>query len=95
MAHALSDTDLIRKLLAMKIKATTAEMPAVCRTHIAIADNVFNVFKITGNVEKTTRIAANVSIIWNLPFASGAIDYMQLTTNLNLIEKQPVMDFTD
>ena len=42
MAHALSDTDLIRKLLAMKIEATTAEMPAVCRTHIAIADNVFN-----------------------------------------------------
>ena len=63
MVHALSDTDLIRKLLAMKIKATTAEMLAVCCTHIAIADNVFQwaylLNKITGNVGKTTRIAAN------------------------------------
>ena len=40
MVCALSDTDLIRKLLAMKIEATTAEMLAVCRTHIAIADNM-------------------------------------------------------
>ena len=40
MVHALSDTDLIRKLLAMKIEATTAEMLAVCHTHIAIADNM-------------------------------------------------------
>ena len=40
MVHALSDTDLIRKLLAMKIEATTAEMLAVCQTHIAIADNM-------------------------------------------------------
>ena len=37
MVCALSDTDLIRKLLAMKIKATTAEMLAVCRTHIGDA----------------------------------------------------------
>ena len=40
MVHSLSDTDLRRKLLAMKIKATTAEMLAVCCTHIAIADNM-------------------------------------------------------
>ena len=40
MVRALSDTDLIRKLLAMKIEATTAEMLAVCRTHIAITDNM-------------------------------------------------------
>ena len=40
MVHALSDTDLIRKLLAMKIKATTAKMLAVWQTHIAIADNM-------------------------------------------------------
>ena len=40
MVRALSDTDLIRKLLAMKIEATTAEMLAVCRTHIAIAENL-------------------------------------------------------
>ena len=40
MVCALSDTDLIRKLLVMKIEATTAEMLAVCCTHIAIADNM-------------------------------------------------------
>ena len=40
MVLALSDTDLIRKLLAMKIEATTAEMLAVCWTHITIADNM-------------------------------------------------------
>ena len=40
MVHALSDTDLIRKLLAMKIEATTAEMLTVCHTHIAITDNM-------------------------------------------------------
>ena len=40
MVRALSDTDLIRKLLAMKIEATTAEMLAVCCTHITIADNM-------------------------------------------------------
>ena len=40
MVCALSDTDLIRKLLAMKIETTTAEMLAVCRTHIAITDNM-------------------------------------------------------
>ena len=40
MVRALSNTDLIRKLLAMKIEATTAEMLAVYRTHIAITDNM-------------------------------------------------------
>ena len=40
MVHTLSDTDLIRKLLAMKFEATTAEMLAVCRMHITIADNM-------------------------------------------------------
>ena len=40
MVHALSNTDLIRKLLAMKIEATTTKMLAVCCTHIAIADNM-------------------------------------------------------
>ena len=40
MVHALSDTGLIWKLLAMKIKTTTAEMLAMCQTHITIADNM-------------------------------------------------------
>ena len=34
MVCALSNTDLIRKLLAMKIKVTTAEMLAVCHMHM-------------------------------------------------------------
>ena len=36
----LSDMDLISKLLAMKIEATTAEILAVSHTHMAIADNM-------------------------------------------------------
>ena len=58
MVHALSNTDLIRKLLAMKIKATTAEMLAVCRTHIAIADNMSSMglsTKAVSAVQKMTK----------------------------------------
>ena len=40
MVCTLSNTDLNMKLLAMKIEVTTAEMLAVCHTHIAIADNM-------------------------------------------------------
>ena len=58
MVHALSDTDLIRKLLAMKIEATTAEMLAVCHTHIAIADNMSSMglsTKAISAVQKMTK----------------------------------------
>ena len=58
MVCALSDTDLIRKLLAMKIEATTAEMLAVCRTHIAIADNMSSMglsTKAISAVQKTMK----------------------------------------
>ena len=40
LVRALSDTELVRKLLTLKLEATTAEMLALCRTHIAIADNM-------------------------------------------------------
>ena len=58
MVRALSDTDLIRKLLAMKIEATTAEMLAVCRMHIAIADNLSSMglaTKAIGTVQKVKK----------------------------------------
>ena len=58
MVCALSDTDLIRKLLAMKIEATTAEMLAVCRTHIAIANNMSSMglsTKAVSAVQKMTK----------------------------------------
>ena len=58
MVCALSDTDLIRKLLAMKIEATTAEMLAVCRTHIAIVDNMSSMGLLTkaiSTVQKTMK----------------------------------------
>ena len=58
MVCALSDTDLIKKLLAMKIEATTAEMLAVCRTHIAIADNMSSMglsTKAVSAVQKMTK----------------------------------------
>ena len=38
--HALSDKDLVKKLLALDLKATTAKMLEVCQTHIAISDNL-------------------------------------------------------
>ena len=58
MVCALSDTDLIRKLLAMKIEATTAEMLAVCCMHIAIADNMSSMSlstKAVSAVQKMTK----------------------------------------
>ena len=58
MVCALSNTDLIRKLLVMKIEATTAEMLAVCRTHIAIADNMSSMglsTKAISAVQKTMK----------------------------------------
>ena len=38
--HALSDKDLVKKLLALDLKATTAKMLEVCWTHIAISNNL-------------------------------------------------------
>ena len=38
--HALSDSDLIYKFLALKLTATTSEMLELCCTHIAISDNM-------------------------------------------------------
>ena len=64
MVRALSDTDLIRKLLAMKIEATTAEMLAVCRTHIAIVDNMSSMglsTKAVSAVQKMTKKAPSHS----------------------------------
>ena len=64
MVHALSDTDLIRKLLAMKIKATTAKILAVCCTHIAIADNMSSMglsTKAVSVVQKMTKKASSHS----------------------------------
>ena len=52
------DTDLIRKLFAMKIKATTTEMLAVCHTHITITDNMSAMglsIKAVNAVQKTMK----------------------------------------
>ena len=56
MVHALSDTELIRKLYARKIEVTTAEIMAVCCTHITIADNMSSMLlstKAVSTVQKT------------------------------------------
>ena len=58
MVCALSDTDLIRKLLAMKIEATTAKMLAVCHMHITITDNMSSMglsTKAISAVQKTMK----------------------------------------
>ena len=55
-----SDKDLTRKLLVMKIQVTTAEILAVCHTHIAIADNMSSmglVAEAVHAVQKTTKIS--------------------------------------
>ena len=62
MVRALSNTDLIRKLLAMKIEATTAEMLAVCHTHITITDNMSSMglsTKAISAVQKTMKKSSN------------------------------------
>ena len=40
MSRALSDKELIKKLLAPDLTATTTKMLEVCHTHIAISDNL-------------------------------------------------------
>ena len=67
MVHALSNTDLIRKLLAMKIEATTAEMLAVCHTQIAIADNMSSMGLSTKAVSAVQKMTATlVAIVQNI-----------------------------
>ena len=69
MVRALSDTDLIRKLLAMKIEATTAEMLAVCRTHITIADNMSSMglsTKAVSAVQKMMKKSSTQHPMWQL-----------------------------
>ena len=40
LVHVLTDSELVKKLLALDLKATTAKMFKTCRSHIAIADNL-------------------------------------------------------
>ena len=40
LVHALSDSDLVYKLLTQKLTATISEMLELCCTHIAISDNM-------------------------------------------------------
>ena len=36
----LTDSELVKKLLALDVKVTIAKMLKTCRTHIALADNL-------------------------------------------------------
>ena len=40
LVSALTDSELIKKLLTLDLKAAIAKMLETCRTHIAIADNL-------------------------------------------------------
>ena len=40
LVHALTDSELVKKLLTLDLKATTAKMHETCSTHIVIADNL-------------------------------------------------------
>ena len=46
--HALSDSDLLYRLLTLKLMATTSEMLKLCHTHITISDNM-NAMGLTGS----------------------------------------------
>ena len=46
--HALSDSDLVCKLLALKLTATTSKMLELCCMHITISDNM-NAMGLTGS----------------------------------------------
>ena len=61
MVCALSDTDLIRKLLAMKIEATTAKMLAMCHTHITIADNMSSMGLSTKAISAVQKVMKKAS----------------------------------
>ena len=63
MVHTLSDTALIRKLLAMKIEVTTAEMLAVCHTHIAIANNMSSMGLLTKAISAVQKMMKKSSHI--------------------------------
>ena len=54
---ALSDTDLVRKLPAMKMEATTAEMLGMCCMHIAIADYMSSMGLATKTVNAVQKVA--------------------------------------
>ena len=47
--------NLVKKLLTMKIEATTAEMLAACRTHIAISDNMSSMGLTTSTVNAVQK----------------------------------------
>ena len=40
LVHALTDSDLVKELLTLDLKTTTAKMLETCSTQIAIADNL-------------------------------------------------------
>ena len=61
MVCALSDSDLIKKLLAMKIEATAAEMLAVCCRHITITDNMSSMGLSTKAVSAVQKIMKKAS----------------------------------
>ena len=65
MVCALSDTDLIWQMLAMKIEATTAEMLAACQMHIAIAGNMSSMGLATKAISTVqTEVTEEVAITW-------------------------------
>ena len=55
LVRALSDRELVKKLLTMKIEATTAEMLAACHTHIAISDNMSSMGLTTSTVNAVQK----------------------------------------
>ena len=53
--HALHDADLVKKLLAHDLTATTAKILEACHNHNAIADNI-NAMGLTGS-ESVSKVS--------------------------------------
>ena len=64
--HALSNSDLVCKLLALKLTATTSEMLDLCCTHIAISDNM-NTIGLTGSKTVNAICCQKQQCQWQQP----------------------------
>ena len=63
--HALTDSELVKKLLTLDLKATKAKMLETCRTHIAIADSLNTMGLRSKTVNTVKNRANNLSLTHN------------------------------
>ena len=62
LAHALTNSELVKTLLTLDLKATTAKMLKTCRTHVAIADNL-NAMGLGSNCQCCQQMESTTSVL--------------------------------